>query len=1135
MFKVKLFNLICFGIVMVGLVNGQSKKIKRYSNDWKKSGPEKTWNSTDHEYFYKWRNDLMDRRSKLNDQILRRQKAILNGNKITTEIWNYGSISSPGNRVTDIVWEGLGYGYEFGPFIGAIVPVPAGSHQDAFQKVDSNGNPVLDDDGNPIWLARVISDGLVSLGGEISPDGKTFYGWEPLAFNEQGVPYGDPNSPRIPTSNDVDRSGDGKPDSWPEGWYNPNLKRYVWPGALRQGSSNSDLESFFVVDDRSNKEFKYYPFSDDSTRMGLGIEIECRYYQWSNPLAEDVIFLIYKVTNKSEKDLNDVIFGMWGDPHIGGPSNWQDDLSYFDRDLNMVYAWDEDNRSDVAGRDPGYFGYIFLESPGNPYDQKDNDGDGIIDESRNNGIDDDGDWDVSKHDVGVDGIPNTGDFGENDGLPTAGNAFDIRQPGEPNFEWTDLDESDMIGLTSFAAPNFGGNNRISKDDFIYTSYMNPGEFDSLNSDVAGDNIFLYGSGKFTLKAGEARRFSIALLVGDSYDDLTLNAKTARQIYETNYQFAKPPEKPNLTVVPGNEKVTLFWDDIAESSYDPISEEYDFEGYVIYRSTDPSFLDQQNITDINGSRFLFEPLKTSTGGWAKFDLINEYQGPSDIPYTGRGISYHLGNNTGLVHSFVDSNNVVNGQRYFYAISAYDHGTKVMNIGPSESSKTITLNPETNEIFLDINTASVIPSAPAAGYTSGSWDMIDSVAFIDHIEGSGTGRFDLELLDPRALEDTNTFQITFKTNPTRYSVEDLKPITEKRKVKKDVYITLKKSRVNSSSFEVNLENELMEEGKDYRLFAESGQIVVSSDLTSLISDGDEIEISYTHFPLWDSKRLNFEESNPVIDGLKLYAQDNVLELNREKTKWQPGSVGNYRASVMPYNGSVENIKDSDYEIRWFNTLADTSVLGTATAPFQIWDVTPGRLPFKKDIAVLDYKVRNNTWDLGEDIVIVEPGEGLNVSWQITFEKLGTTETIDPVEGDIFYIATNRPFTEKDIYRYKTIASKIDAEKAKNTLEDIRVVPNPYVVTNRLEPLDRQNPRDRGPRRIYFDKLPTSCKISIYTITGELVKEIFHESSIDNGQEFWDLTTKDNFPISYGIYIYHVDAGDLGEKIGRLAVIK
>ena len=141
--------------------------------------------------------------------------------------------------------------------------------------------------------------------------------------------------------------------------------------------------------------------------------------------------------------------------------------------------------------------------------------------------------------------------------------------------------------------------------------------------------------------------------------------------------------------------------------------------------------------------------------------------------------------------------MNGQRYFYAIAAYDHGTKIMNIGPSESSKTITLIPETNEIFLDINTASVIPRNPSAGYRSGSWEMIDSVAFIDHVAGSGTGTFDLELLDPRALEDTNTFQITFKTNPTRYSIEDLKPIIESRVIKKDVYLTLMKNRINAEN--------------------------------------------------------------------------------------------------------------------------------------------------------------------------------------------------------------------------------------------------------------------------------------------------------------------------------------------------
>ena len=534
----KIIYLLCI-LGLVASANAQwpfGKDVEWYIN-----GPKKEWSKRDHDRYYRWRDRLYRNRiaETQDEQILQRQKAILNGNKITTEIWNYGSISSPGNRVTDIVWEGLGYGYEFGPFICAKVPLISGNHQDAFYEVSGTGDTT--------WYAWVISDGLTSLGGEVSPNGLEFYGWEPLAWNDDfTVPYGDPVSENIPTSNDLDRDGDGKPDSWPFGWYNSNLKDYVWPGALRQGASNSDLESFFVVDDRTNKEFQYYPFISDSSRRGLGIEIECRYYQWANPLAEDIIFLIYKVTNKSDKDLNDVTFGMWGDPHIGGPTNWDDDLSFFDHDLNMVYCWDEDNISDVSGKVPGYFGYKFLESPGQPYDGIDNDNDGMIDERQDNGIDEDGDWNVEKHDIGIDGVPNTGDPGENDGLPTPGDQFDLRLPGEPNIDWTDLDESDMVGLTGFSSPPFTGQNRISNDQFIFENYLTPGVFDSANSVQAGDYIFIYSSGPINLPAREARRFSIALLVGQDYDDLTLNAITAQDIYKKNYQFAKPPEKPNVT-------------------------------------------------------------------------------------------------------------------------------------------------------------------------------------------------------------------------------------------------------------------------------------------------------------------------------------------------------------------------------------------------------------------------------------------------------------------------------------------------------------------------------------------------------------------------------------------------------------
>ena len=42
----------------------------------------------------------------------------------------------------------------------------------------------------------------------------------------------------------------------------------------------------------------------------------------------------------------------------------------------------------------------------------------MIDEQRFDGIDNDGDWNADFDDLGADGIPETFDFGEGDGLPT---------------------------------------------------------------------------------------------------------------------------------------------------------------------------------------------------------------------------------------------------------------------------------------------------------------------------------------------------------------------------------------------------------------------------------------------------------------------------------------------------------------------------------------------------------------------------------------------------------------------------------------------------------------------------------------------------------------------------------------------
>jgi hypothetical protein len=43
------------------------------------------------------------------------------------------------------------------------------------------------------------------------------------------------------------------------------------------------------------------------------------------------------------------------------------------------------------------------------------------------------------------------------------------------------------------------------------------------------------------------------------------------------------------------------------------------------------------------------------------------------------------------------------------------------------------------------------------------------------------------------------------------------------------------------------------------------------------------------------------------------------------------------------------------------------------------------------------------------------------------------------------------------------------------------------------------------------------------------------MNDGSMEWNLVSKDGMDISFGVYIYHVDAPGIGTKIGKFAVIK
>ena len=114
---------------------------------------------------------------------------------------------------------------------------------------------------------------------------------------------------------------------------------------------------------------------------------------------------------------------------------------------------------------------------------------------------------------------------------------------------------------------------------------------------------------------------------------------------------------------------------------------------------------------------------------------------------------------------------------------------------------------------------------------------------------------------------------------------------------------------------------------------------------------------------------------------------------------------------------------------------------------------------------------------------------------------------------------------------------SQKARHALDRVFVAPNPYRGSADWERLDYEG-------RLSFMNLPKQCTIYIYSLTGEQVDVVYHNTTGDpsadqagseTGGESWDMLTGNNQSIASGIYIFRVVSSDYGEKVGKFAVIK
>jgi len=101
------------------------------------------------------------------------------------------------------------------------------------------------------------------------------------------------------------------------------------------------------------------------------------------------------------------------------------------------------------------------------------------------------------------------------------------------------------------------------------------------------------------------------------------------------------------------------------------------------------------------------------------------------------------------------------------------------------------------------------------------------------------------------------------------------------------------------------------------------------------------------------------------------------------------------------------------------------------------------------------------------------------------------------------------------------------AKDELDEIRIVPNPYNV--RAKHL--QYGTGDGEDRIMFLNLPPYCTIDIYTERGDLIKSIDHFDA--TGDEAWNQVSSTRQNIVSGIYIAHISTPD-GRTINKKFMI-
>ncbi len=935
----------------------------------------------------------------------------------------------------------------------------------------------------------------------------------------------------------------------------------VWDPGVDMPKFWGDFEVWCVINDLTDASH-----NNLSTSRPLGVEIQVLYFGFNQAGAlGDMMFMRWKIINKSDAHYDSTFIGMWSDPDLG---DGNDDLPGCDTTLSLGYLYNGDNNdtgTNGYGATPPAAGFDFFQGPRVP-----SPADSAI-------------WDGVWH-QGYRNLP------ASSYVVYTNNTFaQIVDPPDRNPDYPAQAYDYLNGKCgTIHQPLMSGGHEVkfwfSGDPVAGTGDL-PSNF-PLGTFAPQDIRMMISTGPFSLAPGDTQEIVGSLICAQGADRLSSISKLkqvdaiAQQAFNDNFNVPAAPPMPPITVTEAPTSILLDWSANTTATESYSYRGYVFEGYKLYQTLNPF-----------GTKVEWQPVRTFDIKNGVGNIIDYVNNPDDgkaylqpvILAPDTGLGYHF-----LIdQDYISGTPLTPGKKYYFALTTYARN----NI------------PGALEIGLPLSLEApkdVIETRPGRGYIMPIGDAIGTdvpIAFNSYVTHSrpGDDAVMIEAINPRVMLNMQ-YGVTFNgvdTNVTSWNLLRYTPVDTVPNPKVDTL--LKNIADFSGSSQVKIADGILvrvhkpalgprrdtDAPRGYQYtpsanfwFRSTTDII--TDGTNLASDAMNSTLSYPRSVVLRGKgtkakpdsllkiEIRFDSSQTQrafrfarlrknsFGALPPPADSSFLPFMTRRTK-----VGvQYQDRVnVPFtvwdvdqsNGAKAARQLNVAFLETNDSLYTNDSLRTFIGRGKIdgkWEPTTGVTGggewlyiFASSYDTMKY-VKSRKTPLTDSLDIDAEQDSLDIMYMIKTRALAASSDTTgktPVlwkNGDVLTLTPYYTLDAGRKFYYQTTAPTFGStDLAKNQLDMINVFPNPYFGHNKAEP-------NTLARYITFSHLPPTARIRIFTLNGELVRTLNHvdETGITaRTYERWDLRNENGLPVASGMYIVHVEIEGVGNRILKVAIIQ